>query len=133
MSIKKDQETTCIHSGEIEDKQFKGAVSPIFMATSYAYFDVDKLRYPRYFNTPNQESFKLIDVLDPKKFQTKLKLIKPSLSLAGVESTILQPAETSHKLIGAEKRKEQGISDGLLRLSVGIESAKNLILDLEQL
>lgn len=376
MSIKKDQETKCVHSGEIEDKQFKGAVSPIFMATSYAYFDVDKLRYPRYFNTPNQEvigkkiaalenaeaalpfasgmaaisntlfaflkngdhivlqkdiyggafhfaeqeldkygieysftkgittadfekeikkntkiiyfetpsnpllkivdikaivalakkhqlksivdntfaspvnqnpidfgvdivihsatkylgghsdilagvvassnenmeqifqtgknfggnlshfiayllersiktlsvrlqkhnknamlvasfleqhpkvkkvyypglkshfnhkiakkqmkgfggmlSFELIDVLNPKKFQTKLKLIKPSLSLAGVESTILQPAETSHKLIGVEKRKEQGISDGLLRLSVGIESAKDIILDLEQ-
>ncbi len=48
--------TKCVHSGEITDTQFKGAVSPIFMATSYAYFDVDQLRYPRYFNTPNQEA-----------------------------------------------------------------------------
>lgn len=47
--------TICTHVGEIEDKQFKGAVSPIFVSTSYAFDDVDVKRYPRYFNTPNQE------------------------------------------------------------------------------
>jgi cystathionine beta-lyase len=47
--------TQCVHVGEVEDKQFKGAVSPIFMATSYAFDEVDVKRYPRYFNTPNQE------------------------------------------------------------------------------
>jgi cystathionine beta-lyase len=77
-------------------------------------------------------SFELKKGIDPKVFQKKLKLIKPSLSLAGVESTILQPAETSHKLIGSEKRKEQGITDELLRLSVGIENATNIINDLNQ-
>ena len=45
----------CVHVGEVEDEQFKGAVSPIFMATSYAFDGVDVKRYPRYFNTPNQE------------------------------------------------------------------------------
>lgn len=77
-------------------------------------------------------SFELQKGIDPKEFQKKLKLIKPSLSLAGVETTILQPAETSHKLIGQEKRKEQGISDKLLRLSVGIENKNDLINDLKQ-
>ncbi len=77
-------------------------------------------------------SFELQKGIDPKEFQKKLKLIKPSLSLAGVESTILQPAETSHKLIGKEKRKEQGVSDALLRLSVGIENKTDLINDLKQ-
>ena len=47
--------TICTHVGELEDKQHKGAVSPLYMSTSYAYEDVDVKRYPRYFNTPNQE------------------------------------------------------------------------------
>lgn len=48
--------TICTHVGEIEDKQFKGAISPIYLSTSYAFEDVDIKRYPRYFNTPNQEA-----------------------------------------------------------------------------
>jgi cystathionine beta-lyase len=48
--------TICTHVGEVEDKQFKGAISPLFMSSSYAYEDVDVKRYPRYFNTPNQEA-----------------------------------------------------------------------------
>ena len=48
--------TICTHVGEVEDKQFKGAISPLYMTNSYAYEDVEVLRYPRYFNTPNQEA-----------------------------------------------------------------------------
>jgi cystathionine beta-lyase len=47
--------TICTHVGEIIDEQFKGSVSPIYMSTSYQFDDVDVKRYPRYFNTPNQE------------------------------------------------------------------------------
>jgi len=47
--------TICAHVGEIKDEQFKGAVSPIYLASSYEFIDVDVKRYPRYFNTPNQE------------------------------------------------------------------------------
>ena len=47
--------TTCVHAGEVKDEQFKGAVSPIYTSTSYAFDGVDIKRYPRYFNTPNQE------------------------------------------------------------------------------
>ncbi|HXJ98239.1 MAG TPA: aminotransferase class I/II-fold pyridoxal phosphate-dependent enzyme, partial [Gelidibacter sp.] len=47
--------TICTHVGEIKDEQFKGAVSPIYMSTSYQFDNVDIKRYPRYFNTPNQE------------------------------------------------------------------------------
>ena len=46
--------TICTHEGEIHDEQFKGAISPLYMSTSYAFEDVDVKRYPRYFNTPNQ-------------------------------------------------------------------------------
>ena len=47
--------TICTHVGETPDEQFKGAVSPIYLASSYEFMDVDVKRYPRYFNTPNQE------------------------------------------------------------------------------
>ena len=44
----------CVHEGEVEDVQFKGAVSPIYTSTAYAYHNEGDSPYPRYFNTPNQ-------------------------------------------------------------------------------
>ena len=55
MKNQRRKKTICTHVGEVEDKRFKGAVSPIYMSTSYQFEDVDVKRYPRYFNTPNQE------------------------------------------------------------------------------
>jgi len=46
--------TICTHFGELEDTVYKGAVSPLYMSTSYAFEEVAVKRYPRYFNTPNQ-------------------------------------------------------------------------------
>jgi len=77
-------------------------------------------------------SFELRDGLDADLFQKKLKLIKSSMSLAGVESTILSPTKTSHALLTPEEREKQGIRDGLLRFSVGIEEKEDLIADIEQ-
>jgi len=77
-------------------------------------------------------SFELRKGLDAAEFQKKLKLVKPSLSLAGVESTILQPSLTSHALLTPEQRKAVGISDSLLRFSVGIENVDDIIGDVEQ-
>jgi cystathionine gamma-lyase len=53
-------------------------------------------------------------------------------SLGGVESLIEHPAIMTHASIPAEQRAELGISDGLIRLSVGVEDADDLIADLEQ-
>ncbi|RNL68592.1 PLP-dependent transferase [Sinomicrobium pectinilyticum] len=77
-------------------------------------------------------SFELRDGLDARQFMKELRLIKPSMSLAGVESTISSPMLTSHALLSTEERHKQGISDGLLRFSVGIEDKKDLIKDIEQ-
>ena len=77
-------------------------------------------------------SFELNESVNSETFLKSLVLIKPSMSLAGVESTILAPSKTSHALLGEEERKNQGISEGLLRLSVGIEDTKDLLLDLEK-
>ena len=77
-------------------------------------------------------SFELEKSVNSKKFLNSLQLIKPSMSLAGVESTILVPSKASHALLGEKERKKQGISEGLLRFSVGIEDFDDLILDLKQ-
>lgn len=77
-------------------------------------------------------SFEINPSLDTSRFLEGLQLIKPSMSLGGVESTILSPAKTSHALLPEEERKRQGIDENLLRLSVGIEDAADLIGDLER-
>lgn len=77
-------------------------------------------------------SFELKEGIDAMDFQRNLKLIKPSLSLAGLESTTVSPAQTTHALLSEEERLKRGISDGLIRFSVGIEETKDLIADIEQ-
>jgi cystathionine beta-lyase len=77
-------------------------------------------------------SFELTDDLDAYKFQKALNLIKSSMSLAGIESTVISPHLTSHALLSPEERKKVGISDQLIRFSVGIEEVKDLKLDIDQ-
>ena len=77
-------------------------------------------------------SFELHEDYDAAQFQKELQLIKPSMSLAGVESTVLSPTKTSHALLSSEERAKQGILDGLIRFSVGIEEPEDLVADIEQ-
>ncbi len=69
---------------------------------------------------------------DGISFQKRLRLIKPSMSLGGLESICCSPAFTSHRHLGPEGRKAEGISEELIRLSVGIEDVEDLKKDLEQ-
>lgn len=78
-------------------------------------------------------SFELDDAkVDVARFIRGLRLIKPAVSLGGIESTICSPAVTSHAKISVAERKRIGITDGLLRLSVGIEQVDDLLEDLEK-
>ncbi|MCL4143741.1 UNVERIFIED_CONTAM: hypothetical protein GTU68_040603 [Idotea baltica] len=77
-------------------------------------------------------SFELKEGIDTMDFQNNLQLIKPSMSLAGLESTTVSPAQTTHALLNEEERLERGIKDGLIRFSVGIEEPEDLIEDIEQ-
>ena len=65
-------------------------------------------------------------------FESNLKLIQPAISLAGVESTINVPYLTSHKWLPKEEKIKQGISENLVRFSVGIEDVNDLKRDLDQ-
>jgi len=77
-------------------------------------------------------SFELEEGINAMDFQNALKLIKPSMSLAGLESTTVSPTQTTHALLSAQERLDRGIKDGLIRFSVGIEEPKDLIKDIEQ-
>ena len=77
-------------------------------------------------------SFELNEGINVEIFLKKLKLIAPALSLGGVESTICAPAATSHIKMTLEERQKAGIKDNLLRLSVGIEDAEDILKDILQ-
>lgn len=66
------------------------------------------------------------------RFLNALEMILPVTTLGGVASQMLYPARTSHRSLPPERRRAIGISDGLLRLSVGIEEASDIQADLAQ-
>jgi len=63
---------------------------------------------------------------------TRFKVILPAQTLGGVNSTISHPATMTHRTLTPEERKIIGISDSMLRLSVGIEDVNDLIEDLDK-
>jgi cystathionine beta-lyase/cystathionine gamma-synthase len=70
------------------------------------------------------------DVEDAKRVLSSTKLFALAESLGGVESLINHPASMTHASIPREERIKNGLSDSLIRLSVGIEDADDLIEDL---
>jgi cystathionine beta-lyase/cystathionine gamma-synthase len=66
------------------------------------------------------------------KFLGALKLFLNAESLGGVESLASHSATTTHMAIAPEERERLGITEGLVRLSVGIEDEEDLIADLER-
>jgi cystathionine beta-lyase/cystathionine gamma-synthase len=69
---------------------------------------------------------------DARRFSEALHLFSLAPSLGGVDSLVTIPVLTSHGMISAEHRAKMGVTDQLVRLSVGIENAGDLIADLEQ-
>lgn len=77
-------------------------------------------------------SFELHDAGRVDALLERLKLFLPALSLGGVESLICVPSRTSHRTLSPAERSRAGISDGLVRASVGIEDTADLIADFAQ-
>jgi cystathionine beta-lyase len=76
-------------------------------------------------------SFELYENYDIRKFFSSLGLVALAESLGGVESLVCHPATMTHASIPKEIRDKVGITDGLIRLSVGIENAADIISDLD--
>ena len=69
---------------------------------------------------------------DARRVSEAMRLFKLATSLGGVESLVSIPVLTSHAMISAEQRAKMGVTEQMVRLSVGIENADDLIADLEQ-
>jgi cystathionine beta-lyase/cystathionine gamma-synthase len=69
---------------------------------------------------------------DARKLSESLNLFTLAPSLGGVDSLVTIPVLTSHAMISAEQREKMGVTEQMIRISVGIENAEDLISDLEQ-
>lgn len=79
-------------------------------------------------------SFELVNGNREKVFALfdRLQMIQPATSLGDLYTLILYPAQSSHRALTPEQRAAVGISDGLVRLSVGIEGVEDILADLDQ-
>lgn len=77
-------------------------------------------------------SFELRDPARVDAFLKRLRIATPALSLGGVETLVCVPSRTSHRSLSPAERHQAGISDGLIRVSVGIEEGEDLVGDLEE-
>ena len=105
----------------------------------------DKVFYPGLETHPQHElakrqqrgfgsmiSMELGSLAAADKFAQRLKLCYLAESLGGVETLICHPATMTHAAVGAARRAELGITDGLMRVSVGIEDVGDIVADLRQ-
>ena len=119
-------------------------LDPDFLASHPA---VERVYYPGLASHPNHDiakkqmrgfggmmSFILKDdsVSAATKVLSSTKIFSLAESLGGVESLINHPASMTHASIPREQRIANGLADGLIRLSVGIEDAEDIIADLAQ-
>jgi cystathionine gamma-lyase len=107
---------------------------------------VSKVHYPGFTTHPNHAvaakqmrdfggivSFELnAGVEDAKRFTTQTQLFTLAESLGSVKSLLCHPPTMTHAAVEPEVRRKHGIPDGLIRLSVGIEDARDLVADLKQ-
>jgi cystathionine beta-lyase/cystathionine gamma-synthase len=107
---------------------------------------VAKVNYPGLESHPNHErakrlfdgfggmmSFELHDGVEgAESFMRAARLPAVAPSLGGVETLVTRPSLTSHSGLSVDNRRKLGISDGLIRLSVGIEATQDLIEDFQQ-
>lgn len=91
----------------------------------------------RILRVPHMGALVAIDLKDQSRqaafrFMDGLRLCVRSTSLGDVFSSVLHPATASHRDLSPARRKQLGITDGLIRVSVGIESIKDIIADIDQ-
>jgi cystathionine beta-lyase/cystathionine gamma-synthase len=77
-------------------------------------------------------TFETGSLKNAKKMLAKVRVCTLGESLGGVESLISHPATMTHAALGEEGRKQIGLTDGMVRISVGIEDADDIIADLDQ-
>lgn len=110
-----------------------------------AHTKVKKVYYPGLPNHPQHElaqkqmfgfgsmiTFELGSLANANKMLRKVRVCSLAESLGGVETLISHPATMTHAALGPEGRKDIGITDGMVRISVGVEDVEDIIADLDQ-
>jgi methionine-gamma-lyase len=77
-------------------------------------------------------SFELAGITEGKSFIDKLQMCVRAVSLGTCDTLISHPASMTHHGVPKEKREQYGITDGLIRMSVGIENIEDILADLDQ-
>ena len=126
----------------MEQHEKNGRVVGSFLAERLG---ADKVFYPGLETHPQHElakrqqrgfgsmmSFECGSLEAANTFAKRLKLCYLAESLGGVETLMCHPATMTHAAVGAKRRAELGITDGLMRVSVGIEDVGDIVGDLEQ-
>ena len=139
--------TRILHHGAETDPHTGAAAVPVYQVSTYAQKDpvnLGKYEYARGEN-PTREalehaiavleggavvSFELPDGPSAHRFMRSVRLPLLAVSLGGVESILSYPATMSHGAMPLEERLARGITDGMVRLSVGLEDPEDLIRDL---
>jgi cystathionine beta-lyase/cystathionine gamma-synthase len=106
---------------------------------------VKKVFYPGLANHPQHElaqrqmtgfgamiTFETGSLSNAKKMLKRVRVCSLGESLGGVETLISHPATMTHAALGERGRKAIGITDGLVRISVGIEDVQDILADLDQ-
>ncbi|MGK0267278.1 MAG: methionine-gamma-lyase, partial [Maricaulis sp.] len=108
---------------------------------------IDRVRYLGFLGADNRDAdifkaqctsagstfaFDLADQASAFRMLNALQVMKLAVSLGGTETLICHPGSTTHRGVDPELRKRQGFSEGLVRISVGIENPDDLIADLKQ-
>ena len=76
-------------------------------------------------------SFELGSLAAAAEFLKRVRLCALAESLGGVETIITHPATMTHAAIPPERRQQIGVTDGLVRISVGIEDVEDIIADID--
>ena len=108
--------TDAIHIGQEPDPATGAIIVPIYQTSTFVQAELGKHKGYEYART----------------FLKSLRLCSLAESLGGVETLVAHPATMTHSSVPPEERRRLGITDGLLRISVGIKDVEDLIADLQQ-
>lgn len=141
--------TKAIHAGVQADPTTGAIMTPIYQTSTYVQEEirVHKVYWPGFESHPSYDgvkrqmrgfggmiSFSMVgdSMEDAHAVLAKVKVFALAEPLGGVESLIGRPATMTHASIPKEEREKTGVSDSLIRLSVGVEDVEDLIKDLGQ-
>ena len=125
--MKKHFETEVIRTQK-ERTQYNEHSSPLFLTSSFIFDDAEQMRHGG-----NIVVFQLDGGLEAgQAFLNKIEMCSLTANLGDSRTIVSHPATTTHSKLSPEDRLEVGITDGLVRLSIGLENIKDIIADIDQ-